>query len=89
MIVRNFLLWKRGEKHTKNLPRETGKKKKKTPDHTKRGNSNVLAQGSFIRVLTVNTNPRCPEGGLFFSKKWKKEVFNFVLFYSNTLVIHS
>ena len=29
------------------------KKKKKTPDHTKRGNSNVLAQGSFIRVLTV------------------------------------
>ena len=51
-VVRNFLLGKRGEKYTKNLPREP-KKKKKTPDLTERGKSNVLAQGSFIRVLTV------------------------------------
>jgi len=47
-----FLLWKRGVKHTKNLPRET-EKKKKAPDHIRRGNSNVLAGGLFIRVLKV------------------------------------
>jgi len=52
-VVRNFLLWKRGEKHTKNLPLETEEKRKKTPDHTKRGNSNVLAHSPIIRVLTV------------------------------------
>jgi len=28
-VVRNFLLWKRGEKHTKNLPAETEGKRKK------------------------------------------------------------
>jgi len=33
-IIGNVLLWKMSEKHPK------------TPDHTKRGNSNVLAHGS-------------------------------------------
>src|SRR5437588_11578349 len=44
------------EKGAKNTPKSTSSeinKKKKRPDHTKRGNSNVLAQGLFIRVLTV------------------------------------
>ena len=44
------------EKGAKNTPKNTSSetnKKKKRPDHTKRGNSNVLTQGSFIRVLTV------------------------------------
>jgi len=45
-VVRNFLLWKKEAKNTtKNLSSETEKrrgKRKKTPDLTKRGNSNVL-----------------------------------------------
>jgi len=52
--VRNFLLWKKGEKHTKNLPPEMKRKgRKKSPDHTKRGNSDFLAHGLIIRDLTV------------------------------------
>ena len=39
-----------GETHQKSAPED---KKKKAPHLTKRGSSNVLAQGSFIRVLTV------------------------------------
>jgi len=34
-------------------PPETKKRKKKTQDHTKRGNSNALVQGPITRVLTV------------------------------------
>ena len=50
LLVRNFLLWKRDEKHTKNLsPRAD--KKRKTPELTKRRSSNVLAQCPFIRFL--------------------------------------
>ena len=38
---------------TKNPPPETNEKEKNTKPHlTKRGNSNVLAQGAFVRVLT-------------------------------------
>lgn len=36
--------------HQKSAPRD---KKKETPDITARGSFSVLAQGSFIRVLTV------------------------------------
>jgi len=56
-VVRNFLLWKRGEKHTKkHVPRD---KKKSEKTQTLLGEasckSNVLAQGPFIRVFTVVT----------------------------------
>ena len=51
-IVRNFLLWKKGEKHQKLAPPRQ-KKKKKTPNLTKRGKSNILAPGLIIRILTV------------------------------------
>jgi len=33
-----------------------GKGKKKTPEHTKRGNFNALAHGLIVRVLTVSKN---------------------------------
>ena len=43
----------KGVKNTLKIgPTETGKKKK-TPDHTKRGRSNVLAHGPVVRVLTA------------------------------------
>lgn len=47
-VVRNFLLWKRSENHPLRQ-----RKKKQTPDLTKRGNPNVLVQGPIIRVLSV------------------------------------
>jgi len=43
----------KGAKNTPKICPERQKKKKKIPDLTKRGKSNFLAQGSFIRVLTV------------------------------------
>jgi len=51
-VVRNFLRDKRGETPKKSAPRDK-KKKRKTPDHSKRGNSNVLANGPIIRVPAV------------------------------------
>jgi len=50
-VVRNFLLWKRDEKHTKKLSPETRRKGKKMLGLTKREDSNVLAQGPIIRIL--------------------------------------
>ena len=44
-------LEKERKTHQKSAPQD--KKKKNTPGLTKRGNSNVLAQGWFIRVLAV------------------------------------
>ena len=56
-VVRNFLLWKGGEKHTKNLPFRDKRKRKKALDPTRRGKSNVLSHGPIIRVLTVGNPP--------------------------------
>ena len=43
----------RGENHTKNLPHQKKIENEKAPDHTKRGNSNIVAQGPIILVSTV------------------------------------
>jgi len=45
LYAKNFLLWKRGEKHKKGIPSET-KKKEKTPDLARRDSSNALAYDS-------------------------------------------
>ena len=55
IIVRIFLLWKGGggKKQAKD-PIPGGKQRSgRAPDLTKIGDSNALAQGPFIRALTI------------------------------------
>ena len=49
-----LLLWGRGEKHQKPSPGDK-KRRGETPDHTERGNSNVLAHDPIIRALEVSS----------------------------------
>jgi len=50
-VVQNFTLWRRVGKHTKRPPlRRT---RRRTPDLTSRGNSNVPAHAPIIRVLAA------------------------------------
>lgn len=57
-VVRSFLLWKSGQK---SAPQTNKKRKRKKRYLTKRSNSNVLAQGPFIRVVTVFSSLVCDE----------------------------